>query len=105
MVSPVVCPPAPTVEEALERNPLVNVANCWEVKPPEIVSVPSWAACEKRFVELAVVEKRLVVVPFAREKFNPVMRPALSILKSEVVADAVELAISNRREFVSPLLA
>ena len=40
------------VDEALERKPLVNVVN------PLMPKVPNVASWEKRFVELAVAEKR-----------------------------------------------
>ena len=38
-------------------------------------SVPKLAVCAKRFVELAVVEKKLVVVPAVRESVPKVERP------------------------------
>ena len=51
------------------------------------------AYCVKRLVLDAVVEKKLVVVPLMREKLRPVIRPVLLMLKSVVVADAVEEAM------------
>ena len=61
--------PLVIVEEAEEINPLVKVARPPEVKPPDMVSVPRVASCEKRLVDDAVVEKRFVVVAFARVVF------------------------------------
>ena len=60
---------------------------------------------EVAFVVEAFVEKKLVEVPAAAAKLTMVARPVLSTLNKDVVALAVEEAISNRREFVSPLFA
>ena len=46
--------PLVIVDEALERNPLVNVARPPEVKPPDIVREPSDAVCGKRFVNYSL---------------------------------------------------
>src|SRR3989338_4429262 len=50
------------VEEALEMNPLANVVRPVYVLTPLMVREPRVAACEKRLVELAVVENRDVEV-------------------------------------------
>src|ERR1700686_849053 len=59
--------PEVIVELASERKPLVKVARPVWVTVPFTVSEPNVAVCAKRFVELAVVEKKLVVVPETRE--------------------------------------
>ena len=58
-------------------------------------SVPIVAVCENRFVELAVVEKKLVVVPDVRERVPRVERPfTLSAPKFAVLAlEVVEVAV------------
>lgn len=65
--------PLVIVEEAFERNPFVKV-----VSPP-IPKVPNVAVWEKRFVDDAVVEKRLVVVAF----------PPTAVVNVRLVVDAV----------------
>ena len=73
--------PLVIVEEAEEINPLVKVARPPEVKPPDMVSVPRVASCEKRLVDDAVVEKRFVVVAFASVALPATARfPAESIV-------------------------
>ena len=66
--------PLVIVEEALDRKPLENVARPVDVSVELRLSVlevnaPMVASCENRFVELAVVENRLVVVAFASVVF------------------------------------
>src|SRR3989338_5091769 len=93
--------PLVIVEEALERKPFLNVARpvCVSVPVcvvlPETVSEPIVAACENRFVELAVVEKKLVVVPDVRERVPRVESPfTLSAPKFAVLAlEVVEVAV------------
>ena len=57
--------PLMMVDEALERKPLANVARPVCVVAPFTVSEPRLAVCANRFVDDAVVEKRLVEVAFA----------------------------------------
>src|SRR3989338_6141715 len=54
--------PAVIVDDALEMNPLANVARPVYVLTPLMVREPRVAACEKRFVDDAVVENRDVEV-------------------------------------------
>ena len=80
------------VEEAFERNPLVNVARPVCVRVPErvvsplTVRAPRVASCEKRLVEDAVVENRFVVVPAVSESVPSVERPVTSSVEESVVA-------------------
>lgn len=85
--------PLVIVEEELERKPFVKVARPVEVSVELRVNVfavraPSAALCEKRFVELAVVEKKLVVVPAVRERLPSVVRPVTFNVEERVVAPA-----------------
>ena len=80
--------PEVIVDEAFERKPLVNVARPVEVRVEVRLSVPAVrvpivAEFEKRFVELAVVEKRLVVVAFPSETLPVEVRfAAVSVVPS-----------------------
>lgn len=69
------------------------------------VTVPAFKFVLYKLVLLAVVEKKLVVVPAVMERLRSVVSPVFDIEKREDVAEAVEDATSNRREFVSPLFA
>src|SRR3989338_9885919 len=83
---------AETTPEAPCRSPERDVAR---VVWPVTESVPRVAVCENRFVELAVVEKKLVVVPAVRERVPRVERPfTLSAPKFAVLAfDVVEAGV------------
>src|SRR3990167_7508631 len=88
------------VEDAVEINPAKverpETSSVDEnVEAPEAASVPTLAACENKFVELAVVEKRLVVVPAVSESVPRVERPfTLRTPKFAVLALAVvEVAV------------
>ena len=61
------------------------------------VKVPSCAVCAKRFVELAVVEKRFVVVPEVSESVPRVESPLTKVVpKVPVLAFAfVEVAVAK----------
>src|SRR3989338_1467374 len=83
------------VEEALERKPLVKVASpvCVRVELTVrvfAVKVPIVPVCEKRFVELATVEKKLVVVPAVSERFPRVVRPVTPRVDERVAAPEAE---------------
>ena len=83
---------AETTPEAPCRSPERDVAR---VVWPKTESEPNDADCEKRFVELATVEKKLVVVPDVRERVPRVERPVtLSAPKFAVLAlEVVEVAV------------
>ena len=83
---------AETTPEDPCRSPERDVAR---VVWPVTESVPIVAVCENRFVELAVVEKKLVVVPAVRERVPRVERPfTLSAPKFAVLAlEVVEVAV------------
>lgn len=74
-----------TVEEACDTKPFWNVARpvTPSVEPkvlaPETANVPTFAACEKRFVLEAVVAKKFVEVAFVS-----MVLPALSAPRFEV---------------------
>ena len=91
------------VELAVVLKKLVVVPAVRESVPA--VRAPRLALVEKRLVELAVVENKLVVVPAVIERLRSVVSPVFEIENKDEVALAVEEAISNRREFVSPLFA
>ena len=74
---------AETTPEAPCRSPERDVAR---VVWPVTESVPIVAVCENRFVELAVVEKKLVVVPAVRERLPSVARPVTPKVEESVVA-------------------
>ena len=83
--------PLVIVDEALERKPFVNVPRpvCVSVPvcvvSPPIVREPRDAVCAKRFVDDAVVEKRLVVVAFPSEMFPLDVRlAAVKVVPSKV---------------------
>ena len=73
--------PLVIVDDAFNMRPLVKVARpVWVRMPvcvvfPETVSAPSVAVCENRFVDEAVVEKKLVVVPDVSERVPRVESP------------------------------
>ncbi len=72
--------PLVIVEEALERKPLIRVVR------PLMLKEPNDAVWEKRFVELAVVEKMLVEVALARVVFPVIPRvPATARLPEESI--------------------
>ena len=83
---------AETTPEAPCRSPERDVAR---VVWPVTESVPRVAVCEKRLVEDAVVEKKLVEVPDVRERVPRVERPVtLSAPKFAVLAlEVVEVAV------------
>jgi hypothetical protein len=95
------------VDDAFERKPLVNVARpvcasvpVWVVLP-SIESEPSCAVDAKRFVEEAVVLKRLVVVAFEkRELPETVMCPLKSDVADEDVATKCD---ASTRDVKCPL--
>ena len=79
--------PAVMVEEAFDRKPLVKVVR------PLMPNVPRFAVCEKRFVELAVVAKKLVVVPAVSESVPAVSAPRFAFVEKRLVDEAV---VENR---------
>ena len=89
--------PLVIVDDAFERKPLVNVARpvCRSVPvcvvSPRTEREPSCAVCAKRFVELAVVEKKLVEVAFESVVLPVTLRvPAVARLPAEsIVVEAV----------------
>lgn len=96
---------APTiVDEACDTKPLVNVPRPVCVRAPRTLSEPSDAVCAKRLVELAVVEKRLVVVAFASVVLPVTPRvPATARLPAEsmvVVAVPPKYALSKTESLV-----
>src|SRR3989344_8137033 len=89
--------PEVIVEEAVERNPAKverpETPRVEEsVAAPEAASVPTLAACENKLVELAVVEKRFVVValPSVVAPVTPSV-PATERLPAESKVEAAEL--------------
>ena len=72
------------VEEAFERNPAkVERPETPRVEEsvvaPETVRVPKFVVCAKRFVEEAVVEKKLVEVAFARVVLPETVRVEVAV--------------------------
>jgi len=98
--------PLVMVDDALERNPLEKVARPVEVSVELRLSVlevnaPMVASCENRFVELAVVEKRFVVVAFASKVFPTTVRWPLN---REVATEEVAMKFAaSRYEVKCPL--
>jgi len=85
--------PVVTVEELLEMKPLVKVARPVEVRVELSVRVlavrePIVPDCEKRLVELAVSEYRVVVVAFPR-----IVVPRVALVLKRLVELAVVLKI------------
>src|SRR3989344_6635098 len=88
--------PLVIVEEAFERNPLVKVARPVCVSVELTVRVPIVASCEKRFVDDAVVENRLVVVAFVMMVFPSVERPVMLSVATCRPLKRVDVALATK---------
>src|SRR3989338_6778496 len=81
-------PPAKVLVLVLVTARLVSVV-VPEEREPGVVIVPKVASCENKFVDDAVVLKKLVVVPAVRERVPAVSTPRLAFVEKRFVDDAV----------------